>query len=74
MNSTFSSTLFLKNGSTIKFGTGSVTFKDNLNVCTVLIANDSMMEAMANHLLCCDRSIQERFIQLLADHIRKVEA
>jgi len=74
MDSTFSSTLFFKNGSTVKFGTGSATFQDNLNVVTVLIANNDLLEAMANRLLDCDRSTQEQFVQLLTDHIRKVEA
>ena len=74
MDSTFSSTLFFKNGSTVKFGTGSATFQDDLNVITVLVANDSLLEAMANRLLDCDRSTQERFVQFLTDHIRKVEA
>jgi hypothetical protein len=74
MDSTFSSTLFLKNGSTVKFGTGSATFQDDLNVITVLIANNSLLEAMASHLLGCDRSTQEHFVQLLTNHIRAVEA
>ena len=74
MDSTFSSTLFLKNGSTVKFGTGSATFQDNLNVITVLVANNSLLEAMASHLLSCDRSTQEHFVQLLTDHIRKVDS
>ena len=74
MDSTFSSTLFLRNGSSVKFGIGSFTAQDSLNVVSVLIADDSLLEAMANHLLCRDRSTQERFIQLLADHIRKEDS
>ena len=74
MDSTVSSTFFFKNGSTVKFSVGSVTFQDDLNIVSVLIAKDALLKAMASHLLGCDRSTQEHFVQLLTDHIRAVEA
>lgn len=74
MDSTVSSTFFFKNGSTVRFSVGSATFQDDLNIVSVLIAKDALLEAMASHLLSCDRSTQEQFVQLLTDHIREVEA
>ena len=74
MDSTVSSTFFFKNGSTVRFSVGSVTFQDELNIVSVLIAKDDLLKAMASHLLGCDRSTQEHFVQLLTNHIRAVEA
>ena len=65
MDSTVSSTFFFKNGSTVKIGTGSVNFKDNLNTVSVLIANDDLMDAIAELLKDCDRSTQCRFLKIL---------
>ena len=50
MDSTVSSTFFFKNGSTAKFGTGSLTFEDGLNSVTVMIANDTLLKSMADYL------------------------
>ena len=68
MDSTVSSTFFFKNGSTAKFRTGSVTFEDGLNVATVMIANDTLLEAMADYLSKQDAKTLARFA-LVCPHL-----
>ena len=54
---------------------GSIVAKDSSSEMICIYAGvDAINDAVANLLPHCDRSTQERFIQLLADHIRKVEA
>ena len=74
MDSTVSSTFFFKNGSTAKFRTGSVTFEDGLNVATVMIANDTLLEAMADYLSKQDADTLARFVHLFAPAVLEVQA
>ncbi len=69
MDSTVSSTFFFKNGSTAKFRTGSVTFEDGLNVATVMIANDTLLEAMADYLSKQDADTLARFVHLFSPRV-----
>ena len=74
MDSTVSSTFFFKNGSTAKFGTGSVTFEDGLNITTVMIANDTLLEAMADYLSKQDADTLARFVHLFTPAVLEVQA
>ena len=74
MDSTVSSTFFFKNGSTAKFRTGSVTFEDGLNVATVMIANDTLLEAMADYLSKQDADTLARFVHLFAPAVLEAQA
>ena len=40
---------------------------------TILAGAEAINDAIAELLPCCDRSTQERFIQIINDHIRKIE-
>ena len=74
MDSTVSSTFFFKNGSTAKFGTGSATFEDGLNVVTVMIANDTLLEAMADYLSKQDANAQARFAHRCSLRVLEAQA
>ena len=74
MDSTVSSTFFFKNGSTAKFRTGSVTFEDGLNVATVMIANDTLLEAMAVYLSKQDADTLARFVHLFSPAVLEAQA
>lgn len=74
VNSFFTNTIFLKNGSTVKFGTGSATFKDELNLTTVMIADDTLLEAMAEYLSKQDATRLARFVQLFAPACGETQA
>lgn len=41
---------------------------------TILAGAEAINNAIAELLPCCDRSTQERFIQIINDHIRKTES
>ena len=78
MDSPVSSPFFFKNGSTAKFGTGSVTFEDGLNITTVMIANDTLLEAMADYLSKQDAKTLARFAlvcpHLFSPHVLEAQA
>ena len=40
---------------------------------SIYAGTDAINDAVANLLPCCDRSTQERFIEILTAHIRKVD-
>ena len=74
MDSYFTNTVFLKNGSTVKFGTGSATFADGLNLMTVMIANDALLEAMADYLSKQDADTLARFVHLFTPAVLEAQA
>jgi len=74
MNSYHTTTFFFKNGSNVEFGTGSVTFKDGLNLTTVMIANDTLLEAMADYLSKQDADTLARFVHLFSPCVLKAQA
>ena len=74
MNSYFTNTIFLKIGSSVKFGTGSATFADGVNLTTVLIANDALLEAMAEYLSKQDADTLARFVHLFTPAVLEVQA
>ena len=41
---------------------------------TILAGTEAINDAVAELLPCCDRSTQERFINILTGHIRKVDS
>ena len=69
-----SQTVFLKNGSTVKFGTGSATFADGVNLTTVMIANDALLEAMAQYLSKQDANTLARFVHLFTPAVLEVQS
>ena len=74
MDSTVSSTFFFKNGSTVRFGTGSATFQDDLNVTTVMVHNDTLLEAMADYLSKQDAETLARFVHLFSPAVLEAQA
>ena len=53
---------------------GSIIATDSSDqIVSIYAGTDAINEAVANLLPCCDRSTQERFLQILTDHIRKVD-
>jgi hypothetical protein len=74
MDSYSTITIFLKNGSSVKFGTGSATFVDGLNLTTVMIANDALLEAMAEYLSKQDADTLARFVHLFTPAVLEVQA
>ena len=60
---------------TINLQHGSIVAKDSSSeIVSVYAGVDAINDAVANLLPCCDRSTQERFMQILTDHIRKVDS
>ena len=54
---------------------GSIVATDSSDqIVSVYAGTKAINEAVANLLPCCDRSTQERFLQILTDHIRKVDS
>tara|TARA_S200002703_G_scaffold36106_1_gene31206 strand:- start:2238 stop:2462 length:225 start_codon:yes stop_codon:yes gene_type:complete len=74
MDSYFTNTIFLKNGSTVEFRTGSATFIDGLNLTTVMIANDALLEAMADYLSKQDADTLARFVHLFSPRVLEAQA
>lgn len=53
---------------------GSIIATDSSDqIVSIYAGTDAINDAVANLLPCCDRSTQERFMQILTDHIRKTE-
>ena len=74
MDSYHTSTFFFKNGSTVQFGTGSARFQDGINLTTVMIANDALLEAMADYLSKQDAGTLARFAHLFAPAVLEAQA
>ena len=54
---------------------GSIIAKDSSDqIVSIYAGVEAINDAVAKLLPCCDRSTQERFLQILNDHIHKVEA
>ena len=49
-----SQTVFLRNGSTVKFGLNSATFEDELNRVTVMIEKEALLKGIADFLTSQD--------------------
>ena len=43
------------------------------NQCHLYVGSEAIDDAVATYLTNCDRSIQERFMQVLTDHIREMD-
>lgn len=53
---------------------GSIIATDSSpGTVAIYAGRDAINDAVANLLPTCDRSTQERFMQILTDHIRKVD-
>ena len=53
---------------------GSIIAADSSDqIVSIYAGIEAINDAVANLLPCCDRSTQERFLQILTDHIRKVD-
>ena len=53
---------------------GSIIAADSSDqIVSIYAGTEAINDAVANLLPCCDRSTQERFLQILTDHIRKVD-
>ena len=74
MDSYHTTTFFFKNGTTVEFGTGSATFVDGLNLTTVMVANDALLEAMAQYLSKQDADTLARFVHLFAPAVLEAQA
>ena len=54
---------------------GSIIATDSSDqIVSVYAGTDAINDAVAKLLPSCDRSTQERFMQILTDHIRKVDS
>ena len=74
MDSYHTTTFFFKNGTTVEFGTGSATFIDGLNLTTVMVANDALLEAMAQYLSKQDADTLARFVHLFSPAVLEAQA
>jgi predicted double-glycine peptidase len=74
MDSYHTTTFFFKNGTTVEFGTGSATFIDGLNLTTVMVANDALLEAMADYLSKQDADTLARFVHLFTPAVLEAQA
>jgi len=53
---------------------GSIIATDSSDqIVSIYAGVEAVNDAVANLLPCCDRSTQERFMQVLTDHIRKLD-
>ena len=58
----------------INFQYGSIVATDSSDqIVSVYAGTDAINDAVAKLLPSCDRSTQERFMQILTDHIRKAD-
>ena len=54
---------------------GSIVAADSSDqIVSIYAGVEAINDAVAKLLPCCDRSTQERFMQILTDHIRKVDS
>jgi hypothetical protein len=53
---------------------GSIVATDSSDqIVSIYAGTEAINDAVASLLPCCDRSTQERFMQILTDHIRKAD-
>ena len=58
----------------VSFDYGNIRITDDSNQSvTISLNSDTLNEAFAKRLLSCQRAAQERFLQLLTDHIRQAD-
>jgi len=74
MESYFQTTVFLNNNSTVEFSEGSTTFQDRLNLVTVNVPKNVLLEALADYLSKQDAETLARFVHLFAPLCLKAEA
>ena len=75
MNQTRTLAFTLDGSNSVDLQGGWITVSDSTpEKVTILAGTNAINDAVANLLPCCDRSTQERFLQILNDHIHKVEA
>ena len=54
---------------------GSIVATDvSDQIVSIYAGTEAINDAVAKLLPCCDRSTQERFMQILTDYIRKVDS
>ena len=54
---------------------GSIVATDSSDqIVSIYAGEEAINDAVAKLLPTCDRSTQERFLQILTDHIRKVDS
>ena len=59
----------------INFQYGSIVATDSSDqIVSIYAGTEAINDAVAKLLPSCDRSTQERFMQILTDHIRKVDS
>ena len=75
MNQTRTLAFTLDGSNSVDLQGGWITVSDSTpEKVTILAGTNAINDAVANLLPCCDRSTQERFLQILTDHIRKVDS
>ena len=75
MNQTRTLAFTLDGSSSVDLQGGWITVSDSTpEKVTILAGTNAINDAVAKLLPCCDLSTQERFLQILNDHIHKVEA
>ena len=59
----------------IRIQYGSIVATDSSDqIVSIYAGMEAINDAVADLLPCCNRSTQERFLQILTDHIRKVDS
>lgn len=75
MNQTRTLAFTLDGDNSVDLKNGWITVSDSTpEKVTILAGTSAINDAVAELLPYCDRSTQQRFIDILTDHIRKVEA
>ena len=75
MNQTRTLAFTLDGGNSVDLKHGWITVSDSTpEKVTILAGANAINDAVAELLPYCDRSTQERFLQILTDHIRKVDS
>ena len=75
MNQTRTLAFTLDGSNSVDLKSGWITVSDSTSEkVTILAGTSAINDAVAELLPYCDRSTQQRFIDILTDHIRKVEA
>ena len=74
MKKTLHTHFYLDDNSQLTLSCGSVIASDSsVETISIYAGADAIDDAINNYLPQCDRSTQERFMQTLTDHIRKVD-
>ena len=75
MNQTRTLAFTLDGDNSVDLKSGWITVSDSTpEKVTILAGANAINDAVAELLPYCDRSTQERFLQILTDHIRKVDS